>query len=220
MRVLAIETSTNQGSIALMDQNELVHETVLPSDLKTTQTLAPAMDAAFNRVDWIPSDIDLVAVTNGPGSFTGLRIAVTAAKTFAYAAGTKLIAFNTLQVLVEQLPDDVADACAVMNAQRRQLFASRYRRAADSQWEVIVECHIIDRDALAELLVPETVLTGPVLERLTPPSLKHQQRAELDCWMPRASTVGRLAGQAHEAGRSDELLEVQPQYYRPSYAEE
>ena len=220
MRILAIETSTNRGSIALLEQCELVHEALLPCDLRTAKSLAPTMASLLERANWAPDAIGLVAVTNGPGSFTGLRIAVTAAKTFAYAVGARLVACNTLRVLIEQLPRGVTEACAVMDARRQQLFAARYCRAADGQWELVEECQIIDRDTLANRLSPATLLTGPILDRWTHPLLERQPRAEPDCWMPRASTVGYLAWQAHNAGQWTELFKLQPRYYRPSYAEE
>ena len=137
MRILAIETSTNQGSVALLEQCELVHERSLPSELRTAQSLAPAIQASMFQADWQSNTVDLVAVTSGPGSFTGLRIAVTTAKTLAYATGAQLIALNTLAVLVEQLPEEVVDACAVMDAQRRQLFATRFKRGLDQRWNAV-----------------------------------------------------------------------------------
>ncbi len=158
--------------------------------------------------------------TNGPGSFTGLRIAVTAAKTFAYAIGAHLIALDTLRVLVEQLPDGVEHACALMDAQRRQLFVALFHRSQNQPWQTTGACQIIDRDSLAPLLTPHTVLTGPILPRLATPFLADQPRAEPSRWLPRATTVGRLAWQAHQAGQRDDLLQLQPHYYRPSYAEE
>ncbi len=226
MRILAIETAVQRGSIALLEQRrqqcELVHEALLPVDQRSAQSLAPALADALQRVDWPSKSVDLVAVANGPGSFTGLRIAVTTAKTFAYAVGARLVACNTLRVLVEQLPANVTDACAVMDARRRQLFAARFRRATDGQWNEVAPCQIIDRDTLVSRLSAETILTGPELERLTAdlPLLQQQPRATPDCWLPRASTLGRLACVAHDAGQWEDLFGLLPQYYRLSYAEE
>lgn len=220
MRILAIETSTNDSSIALLDEHAVVHETALRGDQRTAQSLAPALDAAFQQFTWSPDSVDLVAVTHGPGSFTGLRIAVTTAKTFAYASGAQLVALNTLRALVEQLPPEVTDACAVMNAQRKQVFAARYRRVPGHPWTVSAPCRIVDQHAVGELLSPHTVLTGPALARWSAQSLAGQPRAELACWTPRASTVGHLGLRMYRAGQRDSVLGLQPRYYRRSYAEE
>lgn len=220
MRVLAIETSTRQGSIALLEENELVLESVLPLQRRTTETLAPAMKTALRDAGWGGRDVGLVAVTNGPGSFTGLRIAVTAAKTFAFAVGAKLVALDTLRVLVEQIEGTAVEACAVMDAQRSQLFSARFRREPGGSWERLETCQIIERGALAEQLTDQSVVTGPVLARLDPALLGAARPAAQARWAPRASTVGQLGYQAHLAGQLDDPFSLLPQYYRPSYAEE
>ena len=197
----------------------VVQEAALPARQGTAQSLAPAMADVLKHAEWHPHSIDLVAVTSGPGSFTGLRIAVTAAKTFAYATKAELVAVNTLRALVEQLPGTVTDACALMNAQRGQLFAATYRRHPEQDWVVSTDCRVVDRETLGDLLTPETVLTGPVLARFSPSVLERQARAAPDCWIPRAPTVGRLAWRAYAAGHRDDVFKLQPQYYRASYAE-
>jgi tRNA threonylcarbamoyladenosine biosynthesis protein TsaB len=220
VRILALETSTGRGSIALLNQAELLEQSVLPPTQRTAQTLAPAIDQACRRVGWSPSSIDLVALTKGPGSFTGLRIAVTAAKTFAYFARADLIALSTLDVLVHQLPDRESVACALMDAQRRQFFASVYRRGEDRRWETISACQVLDHDQLTDLLPPGAVLTGPAVAKLDLHAWANHRRADPAAWFPQAATVGLVAWHSYQAGRRDDLLRLTPDYYRPSYAEE
>ncbi|MHB8972815.1 MAG: tRNA (adenosine(37)-N6)-threonylcarbamoyltransferase complex dimerization subunit type 1 TsaB [Pirellulaceae bacterium] len=220
MRILALETSTSGGTLALLEDSFVAAETTLAGDRRTAQTFAVAIDDALRQVAWEPLSIDLVAVTNGPGSFTGLRISVTAAKFFAYAARADLIAFNTLDVLVEQLPPDVPAACAVVDAQRQQMFAGVYQRKTDGSWHMSEPCRIVSRDELATLLQPHTLLTGPALAKLPSSVLADQPRAPATCWPPRAATLGTLAWHAHRAGIRTDLWQLQPNYYRPSYAEE
>lgn len=220
MRILALETSTLQGSVALLEQSHVVSQTTLPADRRTTQSLAPAMDQLLRHADWSPGSVQMVALTNGPGSFTGLRIAVTTAKTFAFATHARIVAVDTLRVLAAQLPDDVQHACAMMDAQRRQLFVATFQRDQHVQWQTVRSCEILHREQLAELLPAGTVLTGPALARLPSSFLADHPRAALHCWTPRAGTVGQLAWHAFKAGHCDGLLTLQPRYYRPSYAEE
>lgn len=219
MRILAIETSTGRGSVALLKQETLVREAVLPAHQRTALSLAPTMADLLQQAAWSPGSVELVAVTSGPGSFTGLRIAVTAAKTFAYAAQAQVVAVNTLRVIVGQLPATVTEACALVNAHRGQLFAGQYHRGAEHRWVASTQCRVVDREALAGLLSPDTVLTGPFLARCSPTFLEGHARAIPDCWTPRAATVGRLAQQAYAAGQRDDVFKLQPQYYRASYAE-
>ncbi|HEX5471854.1 MAG TPA: tRNA (adenosine(37)-N6)-threonylcarbamoyltransferase complex dimerization subunit type 1 TsaB, partial [Lacipirellulaceae bacterium] len=99
-RILAIETSGRHGSVATLGgevgEARLVGQLALTGDQRTAQSLAPAMQQLLAAAQWTPESLDLVAVTVGPGSFTGLRIGVTTAKAFAYAVGADIIRVNTL----------------------------------------------------------------------------------------------------------------------------
>jgi tRNA threonylcarbamoyladenosine biosynthesis protein TsaB len=100
MRILALETSDQTGSVAALDGDNLLEELILEQSQRSAQSLAPAMQNLLRRVGWQPSDVQLVAVSVGPGSFTGLRVGVTAAKVFAYAVGAEVLGINTLEVIV------------------------------------------------------------------------------------------------------------------------
>jgi len=133
--LLAIETGGRSGSIAW-------HVSGLPPRLvrldpaqRSAVTLASAIAdvIAQSRHDGIP--IDCVAVNVGPGSFTGIRIGVTTAKTLAYALGCRLIAVDALAVAAGVLFDQqpaVATACVALNAYRQQLFVATWQR---NQWQ-------------------------------------------------------------------------------------
>jgi tRNA threonylcarbamoyladenosine biosynthesis protein TsaB len=220
MRILALETSTGSGSLALLEPGRVVLSHQLTPGQRTAQTFAPALDAALRQADWEPRSVALVAVTHGPGSFTGLRIGVTAARFFAYAVGAELLAVNTLDVIVAQLPQHIDAAWAIMDAQRGQWFAACYRRLPDGTWQVVAPCQVWSSAALAQRLSPDIVLTGPGLARAHDPFVPGEQRADPTCWNPRAETLGHLARLAYDAGQRGDLWRVEPQYYRPSYAEE
>ena len=79
------------------------------------------------EVGWKPGEVQLIAVTVGPGSFTGLRIGVSTAKALAYALATPLIGVNTLEVILRQAPAGLPRLQAVLDAQRYELFAERQR---------------------------------------------------------------------------------------------
>lgn len=220
MRVLALETSTHAGSLALVDDTAVWYHQPLDAGRRMAQTFSVAIADALRAADWEPATIGLMALTNGPGAFTGLRIAVTVAKFFGYATGAQVIALNTLDVIVEQLPPGVHSACAVMDAQRQQLFAGVYQRAPDGTWQTVSPCQIVDRAQLESLAAPQMVLTGPALARLPASTAPALARAPADCWTPQAVTVAHLGLRASRAGRATDIWQLLPQYYRPSYAEE
>jgi tRNA threonylcarbamoyladenosine biosynthesis protein TsaB len=135
MRILAIESSGRESSVAALDGDgddaQLIKETLLTGRGRTAEALAPTLKGLFDAVGWSAGAIELIAVTVGPGSFTGLRIGVTTAKTLAYAVGADVIGVNTLAVLAEQVADAVGPLWAVIDAQRHELFAAQFRTAGD-----------------------------------------------------------------------------------------
>lgn len=219
MRILALETSSLHGSVAALQDDRVLGQTVLDPRQRTAQSFAPAMLQQLAAVGWQPQDIQLVAVTVGPGSFTGLRIGVTAAKTLAYAVGAEVIGLNTLAVIAGQAPAGWPEVAAVLDAQRQQLFAARFRPDGP-RWATVRETEVVDQAQWLAALRPGWAVTGPGLERLReplPPGVVVVDRA---AWVPQAASVGRLGYLAYQAGTRDDLWTLTPQYYRPSAAEE
>ena len=110
MRILALETSGTSGSVALWDATSPnpPQQWDLPSDARSARTLAPIVQLALNERSWKPTEIELVAVTSGPGSFTGLRVGVVMAKGFGFAVQCPVVGVNTLEVIAARfsVPSD------------------------------------------------------------------------------------------------------------------
>ena len=131
MRILALETTEAVGTVAAMCDGKLLTELTLEPTLRSAQSLAPAMKALLERVGWHATDVDLVAVTVGPGSFTGLRVGVTAAKTFAYAAQADVLGLDTLEVIAAGVPEDIDLISTAVDAQRGDVVAALFTRGDD-----------------------------------------------------------------------------------------
>src|SRR5438105_3971142 len=129
MRILGVETSGSSGSVAVLDDEQLLATVALDPAQRTARTLAPAIRDLLTQVSWRPADVQLVAVTAGPGSFTGLRLGVTTAKTFAYAVGCQVLGVNTLEVIAAQTPRECSPLEIVLDAQRQQLFVGTLARS-------------------------------------------------------------------------------------------
>lgn len=132
MLTLAFDTSGHYGSVALLDGPQLLAERILPTDRRSAQTLAPAIAELLASQQVTAKQIRLVATTIGPGSFTGLRVGITAAKTFAYAAGAEVIGIRTLEAIANGIqssqpgPNLVPEIHAILDAQRKELFLARF----------------------------------------------------------------------------------------------
>lgn len=223
-RILALETSGRQGSVATLWGHssgvEPIGQISLTASQRTAEALAPTLKQLLENTGWTPDSIHLVAVTIGPGSFTGLRIGVTTAKVFAYAVGAEVIAVNTLDVLTAQAPTSMKSLWTIMDAQRQELFAAKYVIGHSGKYEMERGTFIVSQDAwLASLQMGEWV-TGPALNRLTtrPPSCVTTTPQE--AWQPMAEAVGQVAWHAYQAGQRDNLWRLAPNYYRASAAEE
>lgn len=231
MWTLGIETTGMAGSAALSripaavpPIGEILEEPEwcenLPVERRSAQTLAPAMQALFDKAGCQPRDIGLVAVCVGPGSFTGLRVGVGTAKTFAYAVGAQAVGIDTLDVLAHQVELRKGESVwCILNAQRGELFAARYTYGIDC----IEPCRMISIDQwLADLRSGEHVI-GPPLEKLSSKLPPDVRIAPPDHWQPHASTVVRLGMAtwlAKPAGVSFNPFDLLPKYIRRVAAEE
>ena len=216
VRILALETSSRNSRIALLDGSALLREVELDRTQRTTQTLVPGIQQLMQDIGWTPRQLQLVAVTIGPGSFTGLRIGVTTAKTLAYAVGADVIGVNTLTAIAEQT--DRRPVWAVVDAQRKQLFAALFAGREDAAAHERTQ--IVDNGAWLDGLTASVSVTGPGLAKLVDLIPTGTPVVDQQLWHPQAATIGRLGWSYYQAGRRDDLWRLLPAYGRQSAAEE
>src|SRR4051794_28046931 len=125
-RALAIETSGRIGSIALAEDSSILAEEQFAHGLKHAAEILPMIDRLCRAQGWRPRDLDHLYVSAGPGSFTGLRIGITLAKTLALATGVKLVAVPSVRVLAENAPAQASHLILVLDAKREQIFTARF----------------------------------------------------------------------------------------------
>lgn len=218
MKLLAVETSGSVGSLAISEDGVIVCEQILQTAGKRhAQTLASETRELFERFQWALKDLQAVAVSTGPGSFTGLRVGVVFAKTLAWANDTKLIAVDTLQAIAQRVPEVHERVLAISDAQRSELFFAEYRLQPETGIRVSDEAVRIIRP---EELPQTGLITGPALQKFQPLIPSTLQIADASLWEGSAATVARI-GYEHwlaEHFADPDLLE--PLYLRRSYAEE
>ncbi len=224
MKMLAIETSGRHGSVAILEGGAsaptLVGQETLVSGQRTAQALVPTIHDLLAGAGWPPASVELVAVAVGPGSFTGLRIGVTTAKTFAYAVEAEVVAVDTLAVLAWQVPLAGGRLWTVIDAQRQELFAAQFASDATGGWRMVGQTSIVPQDEWLEQLEAGDVVTGPALRRLAGRLPAEVATAPEELWQPTAAAVGESGWRAYGAGQRDDLWKLVPIYYRPSAAEE
>lgn len=125
-RALALETSGRTGSVALAQDGAVLAEEQFSHGLKHAAGIIPIIDRLCRGRGWDPRDIDHAYVSIGPGSFTGLRVGVTVAKTLALATGAKVVAVPTVEVLVRNAPPGWQHAVILLDAKRDQVFTASF----------------------------------------------------------------------------------------------
>lgn len=224
MKILALETSGRLGTVGLLEANDgkvtFSVERTTPAEERTARSLLPTVHQLLKEQSWQHGDVDLVAVTAGPGSFTGLRIGVVAAKTFAYAVGAQVVGVHTLAALAAPLLPNASRVWTILDAQRQELFAASFAggAAVDEQLEPPTEIATID--AWLQQLRGGDVVTGPLLEKLQSQLPAGVVAAPESQWNPSAIAVGRLGMLKVASGGAISPLELVPDYFRKSAAEE
>lgn len=215
---LAIETSGRHGSLALLDGDQLQREVALSEQQRTAASLFPVMEELLQAVRDSGEPLTKVSVASGPGSFTGLRIGVTVAKTLAYAMKCPLVAVDSLHVVGQQAFDhspSIEHLWVGVKAYRGQVFARSCARQNAAAGESVVLSGPQWRQQVAELPAG----WGLCGDAAGDPTLEISSKIFLvdrQYWLPTASTVGRLAAAADPI----DPLRLVPKYLRPSAAEE
>jgi tRNA threonylcarbamoyladenosine biosynthesis protein TsaB len=220
MNILAIETSQAAGSVAVARDDELLLEVPLDLALRSARWLAPSLRQLLGQVAWEPKQVDLVAVTVGPGSFTGLRVGVTTAKSFAYAVEAEVLGVDTLEVIAQRAPPAILRLAVAVDAQRGQVVAGRFRRDPTGQFVAEEPAGLRDCRAWLEQLPAGTWAAGPAFRALAGSVPGHVALLAPAFWDPTATGVARVALGRWRAGQRDDLWGLSPRYFRRSAAEE
>lgn len=221
--ILAIETATGCGSVALtkgtLIGGKVVAEYTLQPEVTHSRRLLGLVAVMLEAVGIGWSGVDAVAVSQGPGSFTGLRIGMAAAKGIALAADRPLLGVPTLDALATQLTPTNVPVCCLLDARKQQVYAGWYR-FTDVGCRRSGDCAVLSVAQLLATLEEPTLLAGPgaaawatalavhPLVRLHPSAVLH----------PRAAAVGFCAAARLAAGATAEDNLV-PLYVRASEAE-
>lgn len=233
MKIIAIETSGRVGSVALAVGPQLICEKEFTGDQQHSSQLFPLLDSLCKEQGWSPDQIDEIYVSVGPGSFTGLRVGITAAKTLAFAHPINIVAVPSTDVMAlnfsGDLPESVRDietVAVVMDAKRRQIYTSVFVRTESGNSEessdqllpgyrvIIPPSVMTPAELLAQSPRPLAILgeglrwhheslSGPEIETLSE-----------DYWQPMARNVHRCGFLRAQAGLYAQADQLTPLYLR------
>ena len=214
MRVLGIDTSTRSLSAAVLDGGKITAEFNGDSRLRHLQDLMPVIDSLLSRSKIDLAALDGFAVSVGPGSFTGLRIGVSAVKGLNLVTGKPIAAVPTLDVLASNIKKGSGAICVIVDAKKNKLYAAIYA-VKDGKLEKKSSYLLITLEELLKKINPQTTFTGDgvkiykekILSRLPDARFANEK-----LWIPRASAAAVLGAEMLKANITTSGDELVPMY--------
>lgn len=223
MLVLGIDTATRIASVGIASDGSILAEEASLSSSNHTETLLPLVFRVLEQAQCALSDIQGFGVSIGPGSFTGLRIALGTVKGFAYALGQKVATVSTLEALARTVTDWEGDLCTVLDARKGEVYAAFFHRSITGHLQRLSADQVVSPhnffaarqapclfigdgvERYGELLQTQ----GGPLARLLPFSSHH----------PRGGIVALMAWERLSQSDGDEIGALTPTYVRKPEAE-
>ena len=214
---LAIDTSTDTASLALVQDGEVLAELTWRCGQNHSTQLLPHLSHLLNQADLSLQSVSGIIVAKGPGSYNGLRVGISTAKGLAFSLGIPLVGISTLEAEAYQHADRGLPVCPVFNAGRGEIATAMYRRKRNKWCQLTAE-HITTVEALCSQINSKTVFCGEFV-----PSIAAQLRKELKqkavilspaAGLRRASFLAELGLKRFEAGDYDNPVTLQPLYLR------
>ncbi len=227
MLILGIETSGLEGSVALRSNGACLGERQLNRvGRRHAQSLVLEINELLNAHSFSPQDVHIVAVSRGPGSFTGLRVGMTCAKTFAYATRCRYLAVDTFLAVANNAPDSVDRLFVIEDAQRDELFAGEYVRDGSRHWKQASPIRIISVDEFCRMRTDCDVVTGPGVLKIDAGIHRSSWLIDESFRLARASVIAQIASIQMISDSSgidsadEDFWRSSPFYLRLSAAEE
>lgn len=225
MKILALESSGLVASVAIVDDDNLIGEYTINYKKTHSQTLLPMLEELSRNVELDMSTLDAIAISAGPGSFTGLRIGSATAKGLGLALNKPLVHVPTVDALAANLWGTDAVVCPLMDARRKQTYTGLYQFVDGTLDVLLPQCAV----AIEEILAKVNELGRKVIFLGDGVAVFQEDIATL-CKVPfsyapapmnkqRASVVAMLAMQMAADGQLENAADHKPDYLRPSQAE-
>jgi tRNA threonylcarbamoyladenosine biosynthesis protein TsaB len=208
--------------VAIVGEDRVLCETVLNVEVTHSERLLPAVDRALGEARVALDALDGIAVSIGPGSFTGLRIGLSTAKGLAYATGLPLVGVPTLEAMAWALPAARWQICPVLDARKQEVYAALFRHGTDGLRRITDDA-AMSPEQLCRLIRNPTLFLGDGIgpyggllrERLGEKMLLPPVAGR----GPRPACVAELGRRRLLRGERDAVESLAPRYLRPSEAE-
>jgi tRNA threonylcarbamoyladenosine biosynthesis protein TsaB len=222
MYILGIETSTMTGSIAVISNDRLIAEHSVNTKTTHAERLLTSIDLALQAASLTIHEIDGIAVASGPGSFTGLRIGITTAKSLAYSIQKPIVGVPSLDALAAQYLYSGLLICPILDARKKEVYSALYRNTG-AQIQRLSEYSVIAPEQLVKNIQEPVLFLGdgvaPYREQLSSLLGDLALFADPAHLLPRGCLVATLGQNRLAAGDVDDCFALKPTYIRKSDAE-
>lgn len=213
MRLLGIETSGERGGVALLDGDRVLGARLFEKGMVHGRDIAPSIRDLLAEHGMAPGALDLIACDVGPGSYTGLRVGLAAAKGLALALGRPVIGVASLDALAEAARGRARVLCPAIDAKWDQIYGAVYQDGRRT-------CpYLAEKPAAFVARVPrDAFVFGDALDRYGE-LFRDFARGPRELWDPRPETIALLGRRLHEEGVRHDAAALVPLYLRPTEAE-
>lgn len=223
MKILAMETSTQLGSVAIIIDGHVVAEEVSFKQKSHSENISPFIEECLKMRELTLNDMDAFAVGAGPGSFTGIRVAANAGKTFSYCYNKPLVAVDSLVLLAEQARGCERPVLSIINAYKNMVYMGLFDVSGEYPAYLRGPDAVPVRE-LSKFITQEVLVVGDgwnAYHPYFPDDLKFKCiRNEETSEFPQARTLGLLAERQLLKGHTNDWKSFTPLYIRASEAEE
>jgi tRNA threonylcarbamoyladenosine biosynthesis protein TsaB len=215
---LILETSGRVGRVGVAVNGVVAAETLLDETRRHARDLAPAVSDVLARTGVTPKDVRTVAVSVGPGSFTGLRVGIASAKAFAYATGCDLVAVPTFEAIAWQSPPECESVDVISDGLRGTVYTQRFRRISTG-WAPVHELVIVSLTEWRGEVCETGWVSGPGVVTYDAEIPSYVRRVPEPLRLPSVTAVLAVA-KAKPWLSPSERDALEPLYLRGSSAEE
>ena len=223
MLTLAVDTSTQSVSVALLNSDSVLAECLINVGINHSETLLPAIERILSVTGTEIAEVDLFALTVGPGSFTGLRVGASTVKGLALAADKPVVGVSSMDALALNVANSTIAICPMLDARKKEVYTALYRPDRRGMPEKIVGEMVVEPETFLKGIDEEVIFLGDgarnyrgLIREILPDrsyfALSHLQHIK-------ASAVGLLGMNKFIEGDILDIMTFTPQYLRLSEAE-
>ncbi|MCP4632704.1 MAG: tRNA (adenosine(37)-N6)-threonylcarbamoyltransferase complex dimerization subunit type 1 TsaB [candidate division Zixibacteria bacterium] len=212
MNVFVIDTSTETGTVGISSSDDIVADIHFEIKKGSTSSVHSHIEIAFEKADLLVSQLDLIGVVIGPGSFTGLRVALAAAKGLAHPYKIPIVGIDTMTALASVIHEQ-GIITTIIDARRSQFYRGIFKRDSDGLHRISGP-EAVDADIIFNDVPQNSILTGPGTNKIKPEFVTEYRIPTKDLFYPSTRELCKLTAKLFREGHILDLENSTPLYIR------